>query len=324
MILKNGKRIDGLGDNLPIGSVVEYNGTDIPDGWEILPGDANVYVGAEEPTNGQEVWIKQGKNIIPNISTLWEEGHYSMDNGLKAGYNGGRTRLCYLVEVKPNTTYYCNTFNQDYNFVIRAYDKNKSFTYSIGGLDNGSTFTTNSSACYLGVAIYSPVTDKLTYDEYMAMLANATIKPFICLNSYDDKNYEPYVTKEIRVGKDGVYEIFHAEQMCNKERYSDTEHIVGEWIDGRALYAKTISCGALPNTTEKKISHYIDNLDMVVDLRGMAIKDGYSFPIPFASSADSISCIHVFVNNGDIVIGAGKDRTSFTQSYITIKYTKKL
>ena len=37
MILKNGKRIDGLGDNMPIGSIVEYNGTDIPDGWEILP-----------------------------------------------------------------------------------------------------------------------------------------------------------------------------------------------------------------------------------------------------------------------------------------------
>lgn len=34
MILKNGKRIDGLGDSMPIGSIVEYNGTDIPDGWE--------------------------------------------------------------------------------------------------------------------------------------------------------------------------------------------------------------------------------------------------------------------------------------------------
>jgi hypothetical protein len=34
MILKNGKRLDGMGDSMPIGSIIEYNGTDIPDGWE--------------------------------------------------------------------------------------------------------------------------------------------------------------------------------------------------------------------------------------------------------------------------------------------------
>lgn len=45
MILKNGKRIDGMGDSMPIGSIVEYNGTDIPDGWEILPEaeEKNIY-----------------------------------------------------------------------------------------------------------------------------------------------------------------------------------------------------------------------------------------------------------------------------------------
>lgn len=36
MILKNGKRLDGMGDSMPIGSIVEYNGTDIPDGWELI------------------------------------------------------------------------------------------------------------------------------------------------------------------------------------------------------------------------------------------------------------------------------------------------
>ena len=38
MILKNGKRLDGMGDSLPIGSIIEYNGTDIPDGWELVAG----------------------------------------------------------------------------------------------------------------------------------------------------------------------------------------------------------------------------------------------------------------------------------------------
>jgi hypothetical protein len=36
MILKNGKRLDGIADALPIGSIIEYDGTEIPDGWEVL------------------------------------------------------------------------------------------------------------------------------------------------------------------------------------------------------------------------------------------------------------------------------------------------
>lgn len=40
MILKNGKRLDGMGDSMPIGSVIEYKGTDIPDGWEKVEEEA--------------------------------------------------------------------------------------------------------------------------------------------------------------------------------------------------------------------------------------------------------------------------------------------
>ena len=41
MILKNGKRLDGIGDSMPIGSIIEYNGTDIPDGWEVISEPMN-------------------------------------------------------------------------------------------------------------------------------------------------------------------------------------------------------------------------------------------------------------------------------------------
>lgn len=41
MILKNGKRIDGIGDSMPIGSIIEYNGMEIPDGWEQFEEELN-------------------------------------------------------------------------------------------------------------------------------------------------------------------------------------------------------------------------------------------------------------------------------------------
>ena len=325
MILKNGKRLDGMGDSMPIGSVIEYNGTDIPDGWEILPGDANVYIGPTKPAEGQEAWVIKGKNLITDNTLLWEEGHYAMDNGLKVGYGGQRIRINYLIPVSPDTAYYANTFKDDYNFVIRAYDKDKSFTYSIGGVDNDSTFTTNSTTRYIGVSLYSPNVTGLTYDTFLSMIKDSTIKPFICLASESDKNYEPYITKEIRIKNEdnNTYVEFYKEDHYNKNAYSLDEHIIGTWVDGRPLYRKIIGCGALPNAAEKKTPHSISNLDLIVSMYGIAKKPGYMFTLPFASTEPSAS-IYVFVNDGDIIIGTGKDRTGFTESYITLEYVKTI
>lgn len=67
MILKNGKRLDGMGDSMPIGSVIEYNGTDIPDGWEILPDEEGDIYSEEEHKIGR--WIN-GKPIYRKCFTL--------------------------------------------------------------------------------------------------------------------------------------------------------------------------------------------------------------------------------------------------------------
>lgn len=239
MIIKNGKRLDGMGDSMPIGSIIEYNGTEIPDGWEILPGDANVYIGTEQPTEGQEVWIKQGKNIILTNQAFWEEGNYAQATGLKEGYGGARIRLNNLTKVQPNTAYYSHTGNQNYNFVLRAYDKNKKFLYSIGAMDNGTTFTTNNEVYYIGVTIYHPATDSGSYEEYVSLFKENKLQPFICLNSYDDKTYEPYVIKEINIKKNGVYETFYRENLSHNF-YSFNEMKIGTWINGKPLYRRYI------------------------------------------------------------------------------------
>lgn len=43
MILKNGKRVDGIADALPIGSIIEYDGNIIPDGYEIVADEVILY-----------------------------------------------------------------------------------------------------------------------------------------------------------------------------------------------------------------------------------------------------------------------------------------
>jgi hypothetical protein len=43
MIIKNGKRLDGMGDSMPIGSIIEFDGTEIPDGYEVVADEVILY-----------------------------------------------------------------------------------------------------------------------------------------------------------------------------------------------------------------------------------------------------------------------------------------
>lgn len=324
MILKNGKRLDGMGDSMPIGSVIEYNGTNIPDGWEILPGDANVYIGSDLPTEKQEVWIRKGKNLISNNIFLWEYGHYAMEDGTKASYRG-RIRLAQLVPVRPNTTYYCNTFNQDYDFVIRAYDENKNFTYSIGGVSDAGTFTTNSSACYIGIAIYGLSNEDTTYEDYISLFTTQSIKPLICLDSCDNKDYEPYIPREIRL-KDtnsNVYEIFYHEDSQEKIHYSESEKIIGTWFDGSPLYRKSYIVPNLGEAGVLNVPLNIDNLKEIINMYGSANNGSTFFTLPSYRGAPAHGIIiYADVNNG-FTIEKESNRTDY-KAYLTIEYTKKI
>lgn len=51
-------------DTLPLGAIVDFDGEEIPAGWEPAPEDATVYIGPNEPTDGQDIWIQKGKNLI--------------------------------------------------------------------------------------------------------------------------------------------------------------------------------------------------------------------------------------------------------------------
>lgn len=107
--------------------------------------------------------------------------------------------------------------------------------------------------------------------------------------------------------------------------YSLTEQNTGtKWIDGRAIYKKTISCGTLPNATNKSIAHGVDNLSRVIDAHGYAFRssDSAGFPLIFASDIAAANSIGFTWNSTTIVLGTGIDRSNITESYITIYYVK--
>lgn len=106
--------------------------------------------------------------------------------------------------------------------------------------------------------------------------------------------------------------------------YSTSEINTGmTWIDGSTIYKKTVSTGALPNTTVKTVAHGILNLGLVIDIKGFAW-DGSSTWLPIPNAGSSSAAIEAYVYSSNICITTGMDRSGFTTSYVTLYYTKSV
>lgn len=110
--------------------------------------------------------------------------------------------------------------------------------------------------------------------------------------------------------------------------YSTDEKIVGTWIDGKPLYQKTISCGAIPNATSKSVALNITNLGDIVSMSGamFATSGGIRYNNPLlwvgaSSDAPNNKCA-IYREGNNLVIQSGINLSVYDESYITIQYTK--
>ena len=101
--------------------------------------------------------------------------------------------------------------------------------------------------------------------------------------------------------------------------YSTSETEVGTWVDGRPIYQKTVSFGALPDTDTKRVNHGISDLDYCIDINGMIFNGtlNTSLPLVYASNYANL-----FVNDTEISIQTSANLSAYTQTYVTIKYVK--
>lgn len=102
--------------------------------------------------------------------------------------------------------------------------------------------------------------------------------------------------------------------------YSTNELEIGKWTDGKPLYRKVISFGALPNNTTKSVTHNISNLKRVVKLEGFAgsSQNLGGITLPHATSTP----IALFADNTNVNVKTNNDATAYTEAYIYIYYTK--
>lgn len=130
----------------------------------------------------------------------------------------------------------------------------------------------------------------------------------------------PAVIDTLVRGLDGVEEAAEEENT-----YSTDEKEIGSWIDGSKLYEKVINIGALPDSSTKAIDLSALNIDKIIEFNGYATTGTINIPIQYAvgGTAGFIGVATYYTsNNGRLTIETYNDRSSYTECYMIIKYTK--
>ena len=107
-------------------------------------------------------------------------------------------------------------------------------------------------------------------------------------------------------------------KFSKSDIYSTTEKMVGQWIDGKPLYQKTINFGALPKSTTKTVNHGISNIDKIVNIQAIAV---LSTGALLLNDITGSNYVRVTANKTSIDITDNVDRSS-ANGYVTLHYTK--
>lgn len=109
-----------------------------------------------------------------------------------------------------------------------------------------------------------------------------------------------------------------------ENEYSLEEQRIGTWIDGKPLYQKTLECGELvTNNGDKRIIPTNLEMDTICDISGisMTADKKQAFKMQRISPLDQYT-FGLDVMDNNIRIHIMHNLSTFTTTYVTLKYTK--
>ena len=108
----------------------------------------------------------------------------------------------------------------------------------------------------------------------------------------------------------------------NFGNYSTTEQDTGfKWIDGKAIYKRTVNFGTLPNNTYKSVNHGITSIDRFVTIDTIVSDTSGSTHTLNSAFGHTAARESIFVTKTLIGIDTTADRSTFS-AYVTMWYTK--
>lgn len=102
--------------------------------------------------------------------------------------------------------------------------------------------------------------------------------------------------------------------------YTDTERVVGEWIDGSTLYEKIVTITSFPAAGQSTfVNHNISDISEIVYLDCTCFTGSVYQKIPNVWEG---SIMNIAANTTGIAIQATRDTSGYNKAYCTIRYTK--
>lgn len=298
-------------DTLPVGSVVEYDGSTPPTGWsKVSDHDGNVIVSSEEPTTGEEVWIQRGKNLFDK-NTISKDCWVTSSGG-ESFSSGSNDYMSSYIKCKANTPYTLSGYIEvETNYlVICSYDKNYQYIEHIVAeveTTGTKTFVVNQD-CYI----------RFAYGKGLSAIDNVQLEQGEVATSY-----EPYITKKIHTKTNDAYEEFYNEEEVNKEFYSTSEQRIGTYL-GKPLYRKVFSGLQCPNNGIGTFTNMLKNTDKIIRLEGIftdkTSANEHWFAI-FGKAEVNGMALNFNQYSGVLYLVSSKDMSNYTCDVI-FEYTK--
>lgn len=277
---------------------------------------AEVYVGAEEPTTGEKVWFRKGKNYL-DISKLKSRTTYGITfeptaTGIKItgtaqdvyAYGGSVS-----VELKKGKTYmlYGNNAGNTFKLELR---KGSTIITTIKTSGDKVTFTPSDNINIV-TFVLEGISKGTTY--------NYEINNLQIEQGSKNTSYEAYIEPKLSVrNSNGVYEEF---EKKSEEVYSTEEQRIGTWIDGKPLYRIIKECDVSAKETQSNDISSIPYDTIFINL-------GKSFNRWVDNSSASIVWNTSDNDKGNVWINYEKKLNILNSSnaarhyWITLEYTK--
>lgn len=297
------------GDTLPVGCIVPFTSDTVPENWLLCDGSAISRTEYDLLFSiiGTSYGVGDGSTTfnLPNLKGRVPTGKDTTDTDFDTlGKTGGEKTHTMTVNEMPSHNHGVST-----NINCSSFGTNNALTRGAGG-----AIEWKDSSQYIGMSgggqpfnVKDPfvVTNFIIKAKQTAGIVATVVDG---LNSTSTTN------------------ALSANQGRNITTYSTTETRVGTWIDGKPIYRKVINFGNLPNSTNKKISHNIDNIETIINIGGYATEVGIStknfYPLPLQyKGEDSDYNAEVVANNTYVTISASKDRSNYV-AYVILEYTK--
>ena len=105
--------------------------------------------------------------------------------------------------------------------------------------------------------------------------------------------------------------------------YTETEKVVGSWIDGKALYQRVIQCGQIPSNTSKIVDTYIPDTVELITMSFYISAGTVLYPVVNLATSDGVRAFSQ-KNSGTvkITIMTSADYSAYSKSWAILQYTK--